>query len=35
MQRANVAGIDKVGALIKYAKLEGTPWFEQTVGLQK
>jgi uncharacterized protein YjbI with pentapeptide repeats len=35
LQRAKVAIIDKAGAYIKYAKLEGTPWFEQTAGLQK
>jgi hypothetical protein len=35
LQRAKVAGIDKAGAYIKYAKLEDTPWFEQTAGLQK
>jgi uncharacterized protein YjbI with pentapeptide repeats len=29
LQNAKVAGIDKAGAYIKYAKLEGTSWFEQ------
>ena len=28
LQNARVAGIDKAGAYIKYAKLEGTSWFE-------
>jgi uncharacterized protein YjbI with pentapeptide repeats len=29
LQNAKVAGIDKAGAYIKYAKLQGTSWFEQ------
>jgi uncharacterized protein YjbI with pentapeptide repeats len=34
LQNAKVAGIDKAGAYIKYAKLEGTSWFEQIAGQQ-
>ena len=32
LQRAKVTGIDKAGAYVKYAKLEGTSWFEQIAG---
>jgi uncharacterized protein YjbI with pentapeptide repeats len=35
LQRAKLAGIDKNEAYIKYAKLEGTTWFEQVVGQHK
>jgi uncharacterized protein YjbI with pentapeptide repeats len=29
LQNARVSNVDKAGAYIKYAKLEGTSWFEQ------
>jgi uncharacterized protein YjbI with pentapeptide repeats len=35
LQRAKVTGIDKTGAYVKYAKLEGTSWIEQIAGQHK
>jgi uncharacterized protein YjbI with pentapeptide repeats len=29
LQNAKLDGADKAGAYAKYAKLDGTPWFEQ------
>jgi uncharacterized protein YjbI with pentapeptide repeats len=34
LQNAKVEGLDKTGAYIKYAKLEGTSWFEQIARRQ-
>jgi uncharacterized protein YjbI with pentapeptide repeats len=35
LQNAKVADIEKSGAYIKYAKLQGTSWFEQIAGQHK
>jgi uncharacterized protein YjbI with pentapeptide repeats len=32
LQNAKVTGADKAGAYLKYAKLDGTAWFEQVAG---